>query len=139
LSAIRDLKGRKRWYWWKGYVMQIAFSKQVGIIYRRESGKVRWRKWGEAKGNLELAHGFEYQLRITSLYFPLTSYIDLLKGVDLDAFVEVVIPQRVSSKDLMNDAVSGTYFIADFTKNQVARYTSGLKTSARISIKLKVR
>ena len=59
----------------------------------------------------------------------------MLAGIDLDAFEEIVIPARISSRDYYEQATSGRFWIEGFLEKVREEYQKELQTRAKILVK----
>ena len=108
-------------------------------MYYRTIGQKRWRKWKNATEEVALFSGRQYQLRVSSSFLPFASPKEILAGVDLDAFEEIVIPARISSRDYFEQATSGRFWIEGFLEKVRDEYQKELRTRAKILVKKVIR
>jgi hypothetical protein len=105
----------------------IHFKRSIGEVYYRTIGQKRWRKWKDAKEEVTLFSGHQYQLRVSPSTLPFRSPKDILAEVDLDVFEEIVIPARISSRDYYEQATSGRFWIEGFLEKVREEYQQELK------------
>ena len=119
---------------------EIAFGDRgVGVLYEREVGHKRWLKVGPAVGAVRRDPTCEYRLRTLSQGFGVETVEKLLENVDCTVFTEIVVPVRVSQKDMMDQAVSGERWVNRFLEQLESEYAEVLNTKARIVVKAVVR
>ena len=117
----------------------IRFEHLIGEVHYRTIGQKRWRKWKDAAEEVALFAGQQYQLRVSPSTLPFRSPKDVLAGVDLDAFEEIVIPARISSRDYFEQATSGRFWIEAFLERTGEEYQRELETGAKIIVKKVIR
>lgn len=114
-------------------------DKSIGTIYSRKNGTKRWRRFAEAQGNVLLADGQEFRLKITSPVYGASAAATLLEKVNCDRFLEIEVSVPVSSKDYADQAISGSPWVDALitdTRNQLANI---LCTTANVILKPAVR
>ena len=134
------LNGEKEGVPMKESERTIAFGdRPVGVLYEREVGMRRWLKVDPAVGEIRFDPECEYRLRTVVQGFGVETVEKLLASLDCTVFTEIVVPVRVSRKDLMDQAMSGEKWVDRFLKQLESEYATVLNTKAKIVVKAVVR
>jgi hypothetical protein len=112
----------------------INFPRKAGMLYSRKAGKIRWRKYAKAEGFLDLEQGIEYRLKMNPIGWGDAPAAMQLPLAEIDRLVEIVVPIRVSSRDYMDQAISGNNWLIDWLKKAEIELQAALKTKAIIKV-----
>jgi len=111
----------------------------IGQLYERKIGNKRWYKTEPASGDVQLDRGSEYRLRLATQGVGVESVEDILEETDCDLLTEIVIPVRISSPDLMDQATSGNPWVTEYLRQTEKRYQAFLGTTVEVTVKAVVR
>jgi hypothetical protein len=112
-------------------------KRTIGRLYERRAGRLRWIPWRDARGEVRLEAGKEYQLRLSSETYGAAHLAECLAPIDHDLLDEVQIHFRVSRKDYWDQILSGPW-LKEVLRERELEIRQHFRTRARLVFRTKV-
>lgn len=110
-------------------------SRSIGTIYVRDFRTIRWSRFADARGVVQLPGSKQLRLKINRVVYGPAGAHELLRDVDLNRFHEIEIRYPISSRDLMDGVLSGSDWVDRLFAEAEEETRRLLGTTAQIVIK----